>query len=182
MNGKSSISSGASNFTKRSNIWSKTHSHLAAGLSILLITTITGIFKASAFFKTKRVCGIGPSAASTRRRTPSAIFSTRSTWPPKSACPGVSMMFIKKSLYMNEPFLDVIVIPRSFSRSMESIRRSSTTSLSRNMPLCLKNWSTSVVFPWSTCAMIAIFLILLCFMLPRIILWYEWFNEACDYL
>ena len=43
---------------------------------------------ASAFRVTKRVCGIGPSTASTRSSTPSTIDSTRSTSPPKSACPG----------------------------------------------------------------------------------------------
>ena len=33
---------------------------------------------------TNRVCGIGPSKASTNKITPSAIFKTRSTSPPKS--------------------------------------------------------------------------------------------------
>ena len=37
---------------------------------------------------TKRVWGIGPSAASTRRRQPSTMPSTRSTSPPKSVWPG----------------------------------------------------------------------------------------------
>ena len=40
------------------------------------------------------VCGIAPSYASTTRITPLTIFSTRSTSPPKSACPGVSIMLI----------------------------------------------------------------------------------------
>ena len=43
---------------------------------------------------TKRVCGMGPSAASTSSRQPSAMDRTRSTSPPKSAWPGVSMMLI----------------------------------------------------------------------------------------
>jgi hypothetical protein len=34
---------------------------------------------------TKRVCGIGPSTASTSKSTESTIDSTRSTSPPKSA-------------------------------------------------------------------------------------------------
>ena len=38
-----------------------------------------------------------PSAASIRSRQPSAMLSTRSTSPPKSACPGVSMMLIHTS-------------------------------------------------------------------------------------
>ena len=51
-----------------------------------------------AFCSTKRVCGSGPSAASTSRSAPSAIFSVRSTSPPKSAWPGVSTMLMVTSL------------------------------------------------------------------------------------
>ena len=46
----------------------------------------------SALRRTKRVCGSGPSLASTSSRTPSTIVRPRSTSPPKSAWPGVSMM------------------------------------------------------------------------------------------
>ena len=66
----------------------------ASGRSILLIHTITGSFSARAFFKTNLVCGMAPSKASTRRTTPLTILRTRSTSPPKSACPGVSMILI----------------------------------------------------------------------------------------
>jgi len=38
--------------------------------------------------------GRQPSAASTNKTMPSTIFNTRSTSPPKSACPGVSTMLI----------------------------------------------------------------------------------------
>src|SRR3569623_39664 len=48
-----------------------------------------------------------------------------------------------------------MVIPRSRSRSFESIAQSAMTSPARKVPACRKNPSTSVVFPWSTCAMIA---------------------------
>ena len=41
---------------------------------------------------------LAPSKASTTRITPFTIFRTRSTSPPKSACPGVSMMLILVSL------------------------------------------------------------------------------------
>ena len=41
---------------------------------------------------TNRVCGSGPSAASTSKTIPSTIVSARSTSPPKSAWPGVSTM------------------------------------------------------------------------------------------
>ena len=47
-------------------------------------------------------------------------------------------------------------MPRSRSRSLESITRSATCSLLRKMPLWCSMASTNVVFPWSTCAMIAI--------------------------
>ena len=51
-----------------------------------------------AFCSTKRVWGMGPSKASTSSSTPSAIFSTRSTSPPKSAWPGVSIRLMRVSL------------------------------------------------------------------------------------
>ena len=54
-----------------------------------------------------------------------------------------------------------IVIPLSFSNSPESINLSSTTSFSLNDPLCFIKLSIKVVFPWSTWAIIVMFLILL---------------------
>src|SRR3972149_7964994 len=51
----------------------------------------------------------------------------------------------------------MIVIPFSRSRSMESITRSGTAWCCRKIPLCQSIASTSVVFPWSTWAMIATF-------------------------
>ena len=86
----------------------------------------------------------------------------RSTSPPKSAWPGVSTMLIRVSSpvvgcsHSTDVHLARMVIPRSFSRSFESIARSSTRWLSRNVPDWRNNWSTSVVLPWSTWAMIAI--------------------------
>src|ERR1051325_2591588 len=52
-----------------------------------------------------------------------------------------------------------MVMPFSFSRSIESMRRSSCDScwLARKVPDCLRRQSTSVVLPWSTWAMMAIF-------------------------
>src|SRR5664279_544017 len=48
-------------------------------------------------------------------------------------------------------------MPRSFSRSLLSMIRSvpETASLARKVPDCFRRQSTSVVLPWSTCAMIA---------------------------
>ena len=46
-------------------------------------------------------------------------------------------------------------MPRSRSRSFELSARSTVAWFSRNAPDCLSSASTSVVLPWSTCAMIA---------------------------
>ena len=131
----------------------------ASERSILLIATIGRSPRASAFRVTNRVCGIGPSAASTRISTPSTIRRIRSTSPPKSACPGVSTMLILTPCQVTAVFFARMVIPRSFSSGFESMTRSSTCWLARNAPACRSIWSTSVVLPWSTCAMIAMFLI-----------------------
>ena len=109
----------------------------------------------SAFETTNLVCGIGPSAASTSTMTPSTIDRMRSTSPPKSAWPGVSTMLMRVSFQTTEVALARMVMPRSFSRSFESMARSSTRWLSRNEPDCDRSLSTSVVLPWSTWAMMA---------------------------
>ena len=107
---------------------------------------------------------MGPSNASTMSRAPSAMFSTRSTSPPKSAWPGVSMTLIFTSLYVTEMFLDRMVMPRSRSWSLLSSTRSSTCWFSRNTPLAYSRRSTIVVLPWSTCAMMATLRMFSCFM------------------
>src|SRR5215213_6178814 len=132
-----------------------TSSGRASCRSILLTTTTAGSLASKAFLKTKRVCGSGPSAASTRSITPSTIFKTRSTSPPKSAWPGVSSMFIFTPPKCTDVFFAMIVMPRSRSKSIESITRSTCCSFSRQVPDWLSIESTSVVLPWSTCAMIA---------------------------
>src|SRR3954447_5843313 len=123
--------------------------------STLLITSTTGNFSSSAFRRTNRVCGSGPSDASTSSSTPSTIVRARSTSPPKSAWPGVSTMLILVSPSDTAVFLARIVMPFSRSRSIESITRSATSWFSRKEPDCQSIASTSVVFPWSTCATIA---------------------------
>src|SRR4051812_10445662 len=128
----------------------------ASGRSTLLTTRITGSRLSSALRSTKRVCGSGPSDASTSSRTPSTIVSPRSTSPPKSACPGVSTMLSLTPLSSwIAVFLARIVIPFSRSRSIESMTRSFTSWFSRKEPACQRRASTSVVFPWSTWATIA---------------------------
>src|SRR6478672_6588346 len=84
--------------------------------------------------------------------------STRSTSPPKSAWPGVSTMLMRTPFHVIAVFLARIVIPRSRSSGFESRAHSCTTSPRRNAPACLSKPSTRVVFPWSTCATIAMFL------------------------
>ena len=121
--------------------------------------TITGRLSSKDFFNTNLVCGIGPSKASTSRTTPFTIFKTRSTSPPKSACPGVSMILILTPLWLTAVFFERIVIPLSFSMSFESITLSLTCWFSLKIPDCLNRASTRVVLPWSTWAIIAIFLI-----------------------
>ena len=99
----------------------------ASERSTLLITRITGSRACSVLRSTKRVCGSGPSLASTSSSTPSTIVSPRSTSPPKSAWPGVSMMLIFVSPYWTAVFFARIVMPFSRSRSIESITRSATS-------------------------------------------------------
>src|SRR4029078_8894860 len=119
------------------------------------MATIGRIPRARAFDTTNLVWGIGPSAASTRTMAPSTMLRMRSTSPPKSAWPGVSTMLMRVSFQTTEAAFDKIVMPRSRSRSFESITRSATRWLSRKAPDCCRRRSTSVVLPWSTCAMIA---------------------------
>src|SRR5678815_4067232 len=51
----------------------------------------------------------------------------------------------------------MMVMPFSRSRDIESMTRSATWALERKMPLCQSIASTSVVLPWSTWAMMAMF-------------------------
>ena len=57
-----------------------------------------------------------------------------------------------------EAFFEKMVIPRSFSSGFESMIVVSPF-LNSYAPVCFKRASTIVVFPWSTCAIIATFLI-----------------------
>ena len=131
--GKSSCSSVASRLNIRSNTCSCTRSGVQFSLSTLFTTTIGLSPSSIALPSTKRVCGMGPSKASTSNNTASAIFNTRSTSPPKSAWPGVSIKLILTSFHVALTFLAKMVIPRSRSRSLlskmsspESLRSSTT--------------------------------------------------------
>ena len=111
-----------------------------------------------AFPVTNLVCGMGPSDASTSKTTPSTIDKIRSTSPPKSACPGVSTILIWVPCQLTDVHFDKMVIPLSRSKSLLSITQVSTFWLSRKVPLCFKSPSTIVVLPWSTWAIMAMFL------------------------
>src|SRR5580704_11091577 len=52
-------------------------------------------------------------------------------------------------------FFARMVMPRSRSSAFESITRSWTSLRASSVPDWRRSWSTSVVFPWSTCAMMA---------------------------
>ena len=78
---------------------------------------------------------------------PSAMDMARSISPPKSACPGVSMMFIFTPLHFIEQFFAAIVMPLSRPRSGLSLSLSSEACPSLNTPIWRNIASTSVVFP-----------------------------------
>ena len=158
MIGKSSCSSVASSAANRSKHSLTTSLGRASDLSTLLTQTIGFRPIFSALPTTNLVCGIGPSAASTSTIAPSTIDRMRSTSPPKSAWPGVSTMLTRMSFHTTEVALARMVMPRSRSRSLESITRSATRWFSRKAPDCCSSRSTSVVLPWSTWAMMAMFL------------------------
>src|SRR5665648_393048 len=143
-----------------------TSSMRASDRSTLLTTSTTGSLASSALRSTKRVCGNGPSEASTSSSTPSTMERPRSTSPPKSAWPGVSMMLMVTPSgspasaaagprYRTVVFLARIVIPFSRSRSPVSMARSSTCACAPKAPDCQSMASTRVVLPWSTWATIA---------------------------
>ena len=153
--GKSSCSSEAPRSAIRSKVRSTTSSGRASIRSTLLTTKMGLRSSSMALRSTKRVCGIGPSAASTRSRHPSTMPRTRSTSPPKSVWPGVSTMLILTPSYSTAVFLARMVMPRSFSRTLLSMARSEICCPWPSSRVCWSRPSTRVVLPWSTCEMMA---------------------------
>ena len=92
--GRSSRSSSSASSRSSSRLSSTTSPIRASARSVLFTTSTTGRPAVSVLRSTKRVCGSGPSEASTSRTTPSTIDRPRSTSPPKSAWPGVSTTLI----------------------------------------------------------------------------------------
>jgi hypothetical protein len=88
---------------------------LATHRPTLFITTMGCSPFCRAFPSTNLVCAIGPSVASTSSKHPSTMSRTRSTSPPKSACPGVSTALSTHARHGNDVYLDEMVMPRSLS-------------------------------------------------------------------
>ena len=127
----------------------------ASGRSILLITTIGFSPHSRALESTNRVCGIGPSAASTSTSAPSAMRSTRSTSPPKSAWPGRVDHVDLHALVMQG---DVLGQDRDAPLALQlvGVEDAIAHQLARaELAALAEQASTSVVLPWSTWAMMA---------------------------
>ena len=69
--------------------------------------------------------------------------------------PEVSTMLMCVPFQVTAQFLARIVMPRSFSMALLSITVSTTFSCSAKVPDWRSSWSTIVVLPWSTWAMMA---------------------------
>ena len=75
----------------------------------------------SAWRQTVSDCGSTPATASNTATAPSSTRSERSTSTVKSTWPGVSMMLMRWSFQKQVVAAEVMVIPRSFSCSIQSI-------------------------------------------------------------
>ena len=130
--GKSSWYSLASSAAKRSKVSLCTSCDLASGLSTLLIKTIGRKPRPSALPTTNLVCGIGPSAASTKQH---AINHTKDTFDFAAKIgAGVSTMLIRVSSHWTD-------VPAIFNATLAFLliavhARSATRWLSRIRPLC----------------------------------------------
>ena len=91
-------------------------------------------------------------------------------------------MLIRVPSHSIDVHLAKMVIPRSFSRSFESMTRSSTCWFSRKLPLCAKIESIKVVLPWSTWAIMAILRISLGSLVMVISFWVFNFRRFYSFL
>ena len=97
------------------------YSKSAPSLSILLTKQMRGT---SYFWACRQTCsdwGSTPSLPSKTATAPSSTRSERSTSTVKSTWPGVSMMLIWFSFQKQVTAAEVMVIPRSFSCSIQSV-------------------------------------------------------------
>ncbi len=93
----------------------------APTLSILLTNARRGTPYLSACRQTVSDCGSTPPTAQKSATAPSRMRSDRSTSTVKSTWPGVSMMLIRWLSHEQVVAALVIVIPRSFSCSIQSM-------------------------------------------------------------
>ena len=89
--------------------------------SILLAKTKRGTWYLSAWRQTFSDCGSTPATPSSTTTPPSSTRRLRSTSTVKSTWPGVSMMLIRWSFQKQVVAAEVIVMPRSFSCSIQSM-------------------------------------------------------------
>ncbi len=90
-------------------------------MSILLTKQMRGTLYLSAWRHTVSDCGSTPSLPSKTATAPSRTRSERSTSTVKSTWPGVSMMLIWWPSQKEVTAAEVIVMPRSFSCSIQSV-------------------------------------------------------------
>ena len=90
-------------------------------MSILLTKQMRGTSYLSAWRQTVSDWGSTPSLPSKTATAPSSTRSERSTSTVKSTWPGVSMMLIWFLFQKQVTAADVIVMPRSFSCSIQSV-------------------------------------------------------------
>ncbi len=133
---------------------STTRSGSAPARSILLTKIRVGTWRRWSARNSSGVCGWTPSTADTTSTAPSSTPRTRSTSAMKSGWPGVSTRLTARSPRRNEATADRIVMPRSRSRSSESVWVVPASTLpARSMaPAVNSRRSVRVVLPASTCA------------------------------
>ena len=138
----------------RRRIAAMTRSGSAPARSTLLTKIRVGTWSRWRARNRSGVCGWTPSTAETTRTAPSSTPRTRSTSAMKSGWPGVSTRLTARSPTRNEATADRIVMPRSRSRSSESVWvvPASTLPTWSMAPAVKRSRSVRVVLPASTCA------------------------------
>ena len=89
--------------------------------SILLTNAMRGTWYLSICFHTVSDCGSTPPTEQNSATAPSSTRSERSTSTVKSTWPGVSMMLMRWPSHSAVVAAEVMVMPRSFSCSIQSI-------------------------------------------------------------
>jgi hypothetical protein len=122
----------------------------------LVDTTIGFRPRASALPTTNLVCGSTPFGGVDQHDGAVHHVQDALDLAAEIGVAGVSTMLMRVSFQTTEVHLARMVMPRSRSRSLRIHGALGHLLVSRNVPDCLSSWSTSVVLPWSTWAMMAI--------------------------